>query len=295
MRSDAPSTNYDQRARLMTRKKKKPTYRKRQGITLAEKADRHVLYEKAVQCVETEVDMVDETFQTLRGRTASTIREDFCGTANTSCEWVGRRDDNRAFAVDLDDDVLAWSRLHNIARLNDSGTGRIMLLREDVLTVQTPAVDMVLAMNFSYQVFKTRQKLGQYFHTVRDALADDGILFMDAYGGYESFREMEESTEHDDFTYVWDQSKYNPINGDFLCHIHFTFADGSKIKRAFTYDWRLWTLPELEELLLEAGFSRTLVHWEGTDPKSGEGNGVYTPTRVGDADAAWICYISAEK
>ena len=280
---------------LMTRKKKKPTYRKRQGITLAEKADRHVLYEKAVQCVETEVDMVDETFQTLRGRTASTIREDFCGTANTSCEWVGRRDDNRAFAVDLDDNVLAWSRLHNITRLNDSGTGRIRLLREDVLTVQTPAVDMVLAMNFSYQVFKTRQKLGQYFRTVRDALADDGILFMDAYGGYESFREMEESTEHDDFTYVWDQSKYNPINGDFLCHIHFTFADGSKIKRAFTYDWRLWTLPELEELLLEAGFSRTLVHWEGTDPKSGEGNGVYTPTRVGDADAAWICYISAEK
>ncbi|GIS90868.1 MAG: hypothetical protein CM1200mP20_09090 [Pseudomonadota bacterium] len=36
-------------------------------------------------------------------------------------------------------------------------------------------------------------------------------------------------------------------------------------------------LPELEELLLEAGFSRTVVHWEGTDPKTGEGNGEYRP------------------
>ena len=279
----------------MSRNKNKPVYRKRRGETLAEKADRHILYEQAVQCVETEIDMVDETFQTLRGRTATTIREDFCGTANTSCEWVGRRETNLAFAVDLADDVLDWGRLHNVTRLNDSGSNRIVLFCDDVLKVETPAVDMVLAMNFSYQVFKTRQTLCEYFRTVRDALVDDGVLFMDAYGGYESFREMEESTEHDDFTYVWDQSKYNPITGDFLCHIHFNFPDGSKMKRAFTYDWRLWTLPELEELLLEAGFSRTVVHWEGTDPKTGEGNGEYTPTRVGDADAALICYISAEK
>ncbi|HIO76588.1 MAG TPA: class I SAM-dependent methyltransferase, partial [Gammaproteobacteria bacterium] len=28
---------------------------------------------------------------------------------------------------------------------------------------------------------------------------------------------------------------------------------------------------------------------------SGEGDGVYTPTKTGEADAAWICYLSAEK
>ncbi|HIP05451.1 MAG TPA: class I SAM-dependent methyltransferase, partial [Gammaproteobacteria bacterium] len=27
----------------------------------------------------------------------------------------------------------------------------------------------------------------------------------------------------------------------------------------------------------------------------GEGDGVYTPTKTGEADAAWICYLSAEK
>ena len=111
-----------------------------------------------------------------------------------------------------------------------------------------------------------------------ETLTEDGIFFLDAFGGYEAFREMEESTEFDNFTYVWDQHRYNPVNGDIKCLIHFTFPDGSKIKRAFSYDWRLWTLPELQELLKEAGFERVLVYWEGTDEKTGEGNGEYLPT-----------------
>ena len=99
----------------------------------------------------------------------------------------------------------------------------------------------------------------------------------------------------DHFTYVWDQHRYNPVNGDITCLIHFTFPDGSKMKRAFSYRWRLWTLPELQELLTEAGFRRVLVYWEGTDEKTGEGSGEYLPTKVGEADAGWICYLSAEK
>ena len=172
---------------------------------------------------------------------------------------------------------------------------RITLLNDDALTVKTRPMDIVLAMNFSYQLLKTRAKLKDYFHCVYEALTDDGVLFLDAFGGYEAFREMEESTEFEDFTYVWDQHRYNPINGDITCLIHFTFPDCSKIKRAFSYHWRLWTLPELQELLIEAGFQRVLVYWEGTDKKTGEGSGEYLPTEVGEADAGWICYLSAEK
>jgi hypothetical protein len=29
-----------------------------------------------------------------------------------------------------------------------------------------------------------------------------------------------------------------------VCHIHFDFEDGSRLERAFSYDWRLWSLPE---------------------------------------------------
>ncbi len=73
--------------------------------TLASQADKHVLYENSVQCAEAEIDFVDATFKKLRKRRAHLLREDFCGTANSSCEWVRRHADNRAIGVDLDAEV----------------------------------------------------------------------------------------------------------------------------------------------------------------------------------------------
>ena len=279
----------------MNQKKKKLSYRRRTEKSLADQADRYILYQESVQCVEAEIDMVDENFTKLRGRQATFLREDFCGTANTSCEWVRRRPTNVAAGIDLDDEVLAWGRAHNVNNLKDSVQNRITLLSEDVLKVETLPMDIIVAMNFSYQIFKTRAALKEYFRRVHKALTEDGVFFLDSFGGYEAFREMEESTEFDNFTYVWDQHNYNPVNGDITCLIHFAFPDGSKMKRAFSYNWRLWTLPELQELLTETGFRRVLVYWEGTDKKTGEGNGEYLPTKVGEADAGWICYLSAEK
>ena len=266
----------------------------RTGLTAAT-ADRHILYQRAVQCVEAEIDMVEDTFKRLRGRRAQLLREDFCGTANTSCEWVKRDASNRAFCVDIDDRVLDWGRANNIDQLADEVKQRIEVCQADVRTAEVTAMDVILAMNFSYQLFKTRDQLGGYFRSVHDSLREDGIFFLDAFGGYESFREIEEATEYDDFTYIWDHARYNPITGDLLCYIHFSFPDGSRLREAFRYDWRLWTLPELQELLHEAGFSRVLVHWEGTDEKTNEGNGVFTATEIGEADASWICYLSAER
>ena len=50
----------------------------------ADLADRHLLYEDSVQCAEAELDFVDGEFRRLRGRQGHVLREDFCGTANTS-------------------------------------------------------------------------------------------------------------------------------------------------------------------------------------------------------------------
>ena len=124
----------------MSRNNKYQNNQRGKGTTLTGQADRYVLYEKAGQCVEAEIDMVDETFQSIRGRTARILREDFCGTANTSCEWVRRRDYNQAYAVDLDKKVIRWGEKHNISKLNDGATGRIHLLNDDVLTVDVPPV-----------------------------------------------------------------------------------------------------------------------------------------------------------
>ena len=54
-------------------------------------------------------------------------------------------------------------------------------------------------------------------------------------------------------------------------------------------------LPELREILLEAGFKRVSVYWEGTDEKSGEGNGEWTISERGEACQGWIAYLVAER
>jgi SAM-dependent methyltransferase len=262
--------------------------------SMAARADRHVLYEQSVQCVEAEIDFVDETFRSLRRRRARLLREDFCGTAATACEWVRRQSANRAIGVDLDPAVLAWGAEHKVAPLGRSAH-RVQLLNADVLRVRTEPVDVTLAMNFSYWVFKDRATLRRYFRRVRQGLAEDGVFFLDAYGGYEAFEVMEDRHDYGRFTYIWDQASYNPIDGHMTCHIHFRFPDGSRLDRAFSYDWRLWTLPELQEVLHEAGFSRVTVYWEGTDEETEEGNGIFEPTEVGEPDAAWIAYLVAEK
>ena len=67
---------------------------------------------------------------------------------------------------------------------------------------------------------------------------------------------------------------------------------GGTLRRAFTYKWRLWTIPEIREVLAEAGFREVTVYWEGTD-EDGDGNGVFRPTRKGDDSACWVVYITA--
>ncbi len=262
--------------------------------TMADKADINVLYEQSVQCVESEIDFVDETFQKLRGRKAELLREDFCGTANTSCEWIRRRKTNKAIAVDLNEEVLEWGRQHKVGKLTEEQAKRVTLVNDNVMTVKTDKVDTALAMNFSYWIFEDRPTMIKYFKRIYNTLVDDGILFLDAFGGYEAYQEMKERTEYDKFTYVWDQESYDPVTGHCVCRIHFKFKDGSKINKAFSYEWRLWSLPELTEMLTEAGFKAT-VYWEGTDEDTDEGNGIFVPATEGEADAGWIAYIVAEK
>lgn len=257
--------------------------------------ERHRLYQEAVQDVETEIDFIEETFRKIRSRPARDLREDFCGTAQTACEWVRRDKKNRAWAVDLDPEVLAWGKQHNVGQLSTEQTRRIELLQADVLEVKTPPLDAALAMNFSYWLFTDRQQLGEYFAAVRQSLKRDGVLFLDAYGGSDAPMEIVEERDCEGFTYIWEQASFDPITNLMDCHIHFKIEDGTRLDQAFSYQWRLWSLPEIRELLAEAGFARSTVYWEGTDPESGEGDGIYSPAETATQDPGWICYLTAEK
>ena len=259
---------------------------------MAVKADRYKLYESSVQCAETEVDFVEYEFKKLRGRRPALLREDFCGTAAVCFEWASRGQENTAIGVDIDGEVLNWANENHLPALKATVRSNVKLIRGDVLKVSTPQQDVILAMNFSYWLFKERKILLAYFRKVRKNLELDGIFFLDCFGGSDAYRELKERTKLDGFTYVWDQAAYNPVNSDISCHIHFHFPDKSKLEKAFTYDWRLWTLPEIRELLLDAGFSEVIIYAQAVDPITEEPSQM-EPVLNMDADLGWIAYVGA--
>ncbi|MFZ9053524.1 MAG: class I SAM-dependent methyltransferase [Woeseiaceae bacterium] len=270
------------------------TANKTKKPTMADKADIHELYEESVQNVANEVEFLSKTFRAVTGRTGYLFREDFCGTASLACEWAKQGPEFSAIGVDIDPSVLDWGRKNRVGRLDTADQTRVSLIESNVLTVETPKVDLLAAFNFSYWIFEERATMLNYFRRCFAALKDDGVLFLDMFGGAESFEETKEKTKHDGFTYIWDQAEFYPVTNHMQCYIHFKFPDGSKLKRAFSYAWRLWTAPEIRDLLMEAGFSNVTVYWEGED-EDGEGNGEFTPNDKGEADLAWIAYIVAEK
>lgn len=262
--------------------------------------DPHILYQKAVQSPDVEMAFVDRVYRKFRGKPAARLREDFCGTAFSSCEWVSRRRANTAVGLDLHGPTIAWGFKHNIAKLTDEQRSRLTVLKRNVLTpfeggrAAVVGMDCILAMNFSYWCFKDRATLRRYFELVRESLAPGGLFFMDTYGGWECGMPQKERRRVAGFTYIWEQKSFDPITSDLVCKIHFKLKNGRMIRDAFTYHWRLWTLPEIRELLAETGFKTSTVYWEGDDGKGG-GNGVFRPSKHGEACASWIAYIVAEK
>jgi len=267
----------------------------RRGWRNAHTSDPRELYELAVQSPDLEATFIDRVFRKVRGRTPRHLREDFAASFALAGEWVARRPDNRAIAIDIDPEIIAWGQRRRAKERSAEELSRIRLVQSDVLAFRGPAVDVVAAFNFSYFVLKSRALLRRYFESARRALVRDGLLVIDAYGGYESWSVIEEERNLDGFTYVWDQSMVNPITNEVVNHIHFRFPDGSEIRRAFTYDWRLWTIAEIRETLAEAGFRRSTVYWEGTERRTGQGNGVFKPSDRGEPCAGWIAYIVAER
>jgi len=263
--------------------------------------DKQMLYTAAVQSVDADADFFQRIYKKKRGERCTRLREDFCGTAALACEWVGRSKQNEAWGVDLHRPTLDWGRKYNVPTIG-AAAERLHLIEGDVLEPREPAVDVAVAMNFSYSVFKNRELLGRYFSVVRKTLRPGGILFTDALGGPEAMDSMLEKrkikrskapdgTKVPGFTYVWEQASFNPVNHDFKCHIHFKLPDGSKMKRAFTYDWRLWTLPEVQELMIEAGFAETAVYGEGWDDETDDTDGIFRRRKKFDNQSAWVAYV----
>jgi len=263
--------------------------------------DRHALYEAAVQSVDADADFVERVYRKRNRTDPRDLREDFCGTAALACEWVRRGEDRRAWGLDLDVPTLEWGREHRVAPLGDAA-GRVHLIEANVLDCAGYPADAAVAMNFSFCIFRERAELLRYFRAVRRSLRPGGVFVIDIFGGTDAMTEITEKSPKPAevqadgrrvpaFTYIWEQAKFNPVDHEIVCHISFRLRGGKKLRRAFTYHWRLWTIPELREILAEAGFEGSDVYVEGWDDEADETDGVFRKRVRFENQAGWVAYI----
>jgi hypothetical protein len=257
----------------------------------ASNADKFDLYQKSAQMPLLVARFLSHEFQRLTGRPLRNLREDFCGTAAVCCEFVHLHPHNRAVGIDLDPVPLVWCRSHNFPYLTRDELGRITLVQGDVRK-STRSAELIASLNFSYCVFKTRKELLAYFKKVHACLVKSGVVVLDAFGGGNPVLEVGERTKQRGFHYIWEVERFDPITRNILCNIHFEFSNRSRIKNAFVYDWRLWTLPELQELLTEAGFRNVHVLWRDLKGKSQFG---YRRATRGTPDQTWLAFVVAQR
>jgi len=256
------------------------------------KFDKYALYTEAVQSPDTDIPFFYKRYIDHRGKKPKIFREDFCGTFALCRSWVKMGKDLQAIGVDLDPEPIAYG-MSQMEKLKPDQQKRIQILNKNVFDKNLPSADVVVALNFSHFIIKERTEMIRYFKSVKKSLKKDGIMIIDCFGGSQVYEPNEEFVDHTGFTYYWDQDSWDPVTSRAQFYIHFKIDGKEKVKKVFSYDWRVWTIPELREIFLEAGFKKTTVYWEGTT-KKGEGDGNFKPSEKGEDCESWIAYIVAE-
>ncbi len=253
-------------------------------------ADRYQLYQNAVQAPETDIEFFEERFIEAHGHRPMRLREDFAGAAFLSTTWATSDPERSALAVDLDPEPVAWGFKHNLDHGNHPAADRVQQIIGDVREPHGEDFDVVCAMNFSFCILQERQELREYLKTAFFSLVDEGVLFLELCGGTEVMTEATEERVIEGGTYIWEQASFNPINHELTCYIHFVLENGTRLDRAFEYTWRLWSIPEIRELLQEVGFTSSEVYWEAVN-EDGEGTGEYHNTESEQNQESWLVYI----
>ena len=256
--------------------------------------DRYANYRRAVQSPDVDCRFISDAYRELRGKRPHVLREDFCGTFALCCEWVRRNKANRAYGIDLDLEPINYGRSHNLPELRPEQRKRFHTVQGSVLTAKLPPVDVEIALNFSFYLFKSHMMLTRYFKRAALGLRRDGLFIVDCFGGTDCQQDNIEQTKIGNLTYYWEQVGFDPVNNGAVFHIHFKRKGEKMRERVFTYDWRMWTIPEIRETMLEAGFRRTHIYWEGTT-RSGGGDGNFKRTDVGEECDGWVAYVVGEK
>ena len=255
--------------------------------------EKYRLYEASVQNPEADINFINKVYKKTFKRKPITIREDFCGTGTMACEWVKQSSEHLAYGIDLDIEPISYGLDHHYIPMTDDQQKRMSYIKGNVLENYDFRTDVIVAFNFSYFLFKKRSDLLNYFKSVRKHLGNESMFFLDLFGGTDARKEIEESNKHKNHTYFWECSSYNPLTAECLYYIHFKKHDTQvKYEKVFTYDWRMWDAKEIQDVLIDAGFSNIQIFWEGED-ENGDGDGNFKAATKADNCESWVTYITA--
>ncbi len=230
------------------------------------------------------------------------LGEDFSAAGALARAWLRDAPERQAICADLDTQALA--RLRRLAR-RDGSLARLRAIHADVTATKLPPCNLLFVGNFSIGEIHTRAALVDYLRRSRARLRPRGTFVCDTYGGASAFTRgslqrthlLPASTADATTTanvrvrYTWEQRHADPLSGRVQNAIHFRVLVGGEVVReltdAFVYDWRLWSVPELRDAMLEAGFARTEVFAQIPDARDGSGR-VYVrpvddPSELGDS------------
>ncbi|CAA7019041.1 unnamed protein product [Microthlaspi erraticum] len=137
--------------------------------------------------------------------------------------------------------------------------------------VSLPKRDIVCAFNFSCCCLHKRSELVSYFKNAREALSKKGGIFvMDLYGGASAEGQLKLQRKFPTFTYTWEQAEFDIVSRKTRISLHYHLQkQNRKIRNAFSYSWRLWSLPEIKDCMEEAGFKAVHI-WLREMPDASE-------------------------
>lgn len=252
------------------------------------------LYCEFVQDPAYEIKLLSNIYKKHRKKNPISLKEDFCGNFFLSTTWVKSDTARKAVAVDIDGHPLqdGYTKFYN--QLNSDQQKRLTVLQADVTTTKKSGVDINYACNFSYNCLKKRSDLLSYFKSVYTSLDKNGIFVLDNLGGSDTlypYRDRRSSRcRGEKWFYFWELKNFNPNTQEAKYAIHFSkHKDKVQFRDVYTYDWRMWSVAELTDLFLEAGFKSVKYYWENDKDN-------YVESPKGDLGlSSWVVYLVALK
>lgn len=222
-------------------------------------------------------------------KSGGVLREDFSGPGALCAEWV-KTPGCTAVAVDRDPAPLA--------KLD--GVCGVRAVRADVFDAADRA-DLIVSTNYAVCELHERARLVEYLRLTRERLNPGGVFVADLYGGPDAltpgqFEHSVRGPAGEKIAYMWQQVEAAPLTARVRNAMHFQVkAKGAKtrtLENAFEYDWRLWTVPELDDALREAGFGAVEIYDRLGDAVDGDGNVYVQPVTDGvPSEVSFVVYV----